>query len=110
MPDELRAHPVVAVDVNAGHLAVAVVAADANVAGVPFTVPPGLAGLPAAARDGRPRNAISVIIATAREQGARAVVIERTGGPGPPADGAGAGSAGHSPASRPRGSATGWCR
>ncbi len=75
-PDELRAHPVVAVDVNAGHLAVAVVAADGNVAGVPFTVPLDLAGLPAATRDGRLRNAISVIIATAREHGAQAVVIE----------------------------------
>ncbi len=75
-PDELRAHPVVAVDVNAGHLAVAVVAADGNVAGVPFTVPLELAGLPAATRDGRLRNAISVIIATAREHGAQAVVIE----------------------------------
>ncbi len=75
-PDELRAHPVVAVDVNAGHLAVAVVAADGNVAGVPFTVPLDLAGLPAATRDRRLRNAISVIIATAREHCARAVVIE----------------------------------
>jgi hypothetical protein len=75
-PGELRRHPVVAVDVNAGHLAVAVVAADGNVAGTPFTVPLDLAGLPATTRDGRLRNAISTIIATAREQGARAVVIE----------------------------------
>jgi hypothetical protein len=75
-PRELRAHPVVAVDVNAGHLAVAVVAADGNVAGTLFTVPLDLAGLPASTRDGRLRNAISTIIATAREQGARAVVIE----------------------------------
>ena len=66
----------VAIDVNAGHLAVAVVAADGNVTGTPFTVPLELAGLPAATRDGRLRNAISSLIATAREQGARAVVIE----------------------------------
>ena len=66
----------VAVDLNAGHLAVAVVMPDGNVAGAPFTVPLDLAGLPAATRDGRLRNAISVIIATAREHGARAVVIE----------------------------------
>ena len=45
-------------------------------AGVPFTVPLELAGLPAATRHGRLRNAISVIIATAREHGAQAVVIE----------------------------------
>jgi hypothetical protein len=71
----------VAVDVNAGHLAVAVVAADGNVAGTLFTVPLDLAGLPASTRDGRLRNAISTIIATAREQGARAVVIEDLGAP-----------------------------
>ena len=73
---ELRRHPVVAVDVNAAHLAVAVVAADGNVLGSPFTVPLDLAGLPAATRDGQLRNAISGLIATAREHGARAVVIE----------------------------------
>jgi hypothetical protein len=73
---ELRAHPVVAVDVNAGHLAVAVLTPDGNVAGVPFTVPLELAGLPAATSDGRLRNAISVIIATAREHGARAIAVE----------------------------------
>jgi IS605 OrfB family transposase len=66
----------VAVEVNAGHLAVAVVALDGNVTGTPFTIPLELAGLPAAARDGRVRAAISCLIATAREHGARAVVIE----------------------------------
>ena len=66
----------VAVDVNAGHLAVAVVAPDGNVAGVPFTVPLDLAGLPATTRDGRLRAAISGLIAVARQHGARAVVIE----------------------------------
>ncbi len=74
--DGLRRHPVVAVDVNAGHLAVAVVAADGNVIGTPDTVPLELAGLAATARDGRLRAAISGLIATAREYGARAVVIE----------------------------------
>jgi hypothetical protein len=73
---ELRKHPVVAVDVNAGHLAVAVIAADGNVIGAPFTVPLELAGLPAATRDGRLRNAISGLIASARQHGARAVAIE----------------------------------
>lgn len=74
--EELRRHPVVAVDVNAGHLAVAVVAADGNVLGTPVTVPLDLAGLPASARDGRLRAAVSGLIATARQHGARAVVIE----------------------------------
>ena len=74
--EELRRHPVVAVDLNAGHLAVTVVAPDGNVAGVPFTVPLELAGLPAATRDGRLRAAISGLIATARHHGARAIVVE----------------------------------
>jgi plasmid replication initiation protein len=62
-------------DVNAGHLA-AVIAADGNVAGTPFTVPLELAGLPAATRDGRLRAAVTRLIATAKAAGARAVVIE----------------------------------
>ena len=66
----------VAVDLNAGHLAVAVVAPDGNMLGVPFTVPLDLAGRPAATRDGRLRAAISALIAAAREHGARAIVIE----------------------------------
>jgi hypothetical protein len=74
--EELRAHPVVAVDVNAGHLDVAVLTADGNVIGRPFTVPLELAGLSAATRDGRLRAAVSTLIATAKEHGARAVVIE----------------------------------
>ena len=74
--DELRQHPVVAVDVNVGHLAVAVVAADGNVLGTPAAIPLDLAGLPSATRDGRLRAAISALIATAKEHGARSVVIE----------------------------------
>jgi IS605 OrfB family transposase len=74
--EDLRRHPVVAVDVNAGHLAAAVVAADGNVIGTPATIPLDLAGLPATTRDGRLRAAISGLIATARANGARAVVIE----------------------------------
>jgi hypothetical protein len=73
---ELRRHPVVAVDVNASHLAVAVLAADGNILGTPVTVPLELAGLPAATRDGRLRAAISGLIATARAHQARAIVIE----------------------------------
>jgi hypothetical protein len=73
---ELRASPVVAVDVNAGHLAVAVVAPDGNVTGAPFTIPLQLAGLPSATRDGRVRAAVTRLIGTAKAAGARAIAIE----------------------------------
>jgi IS605 OrfB family transposase len=74
--DDLRASPVVAVDVNHGHLAAAVIAQDGNVLGAPATVPLGLAGLPSATRDGHLRAAISALVATAKARGARAIVIE----------------------------------
>ncbi len=73
---ELTRYPVVAVDVNAGHLAVAVTGPDGNVLGTPHTIPLGLSGLPVGTRDGRLRAAISGLITTARAYGARAVVIE----------------------------------
>lgn len=73
---ELRRHPVVAVDVNHGHLAIAVVAPDGNILGTPATIPLELAGRPATTRDGRLRAAISALIAAARAHGARAIVIE----------------------------------
>jgi IS605 OrfB family transposase len=74
--DELRASPVVAIDVNAGHLATAVIAPDGNILGAPATIALPLAGLPSATRDGHLRAAITSIIATAAEHGARAIVIE----------------------------------
>ncbi|MGH3258363.1 MAG: IS200/IS605 family accessory protein TnpB-related protein, partial [Streptosporangiaceae bacterium] len=74
--DGLREHPVVAVDVNHGHLATAVVAPDGNILGAPATIGLDLAGLPSATRDGHLRAAISSLIATARACGARAIVIE----------------------------------
>ncbi len=73
---ELRANPVVAVDVNHGHLAAAIIAADGNVLGTPDTIALRLAGLPSATRDGRLRAAISALIAAAKARGARAIVIE----------------------------------
>jgi hypothetical protein len=63
-------------NVNHGHLAAAVIAADGNVLGAPATIPFGLAGLPSATRDGHLRAAISALIATAKARGARAIVIE----------------------------------
>jgi hypothetical protein len=74
--DGLRQHPVVAVDVNHGHLAVAVVAPDGNILGAPATVPLALVGRFSATRDGHLRAAISSVIATARACGAHAIVIE----------------------------------
>jgi hypothetical protein len=71
-----RQGSVVAVDVNAGHLAVAVLAPDGNPAGVPCTIGLPLAGLPSGTRDGRLRAAITSILAIAREHRASAVVIE----------------------------------
>jgi IS605 OrfB family transposase len=74
--DDLRQHPVVAVDVNHGHLAAAVIARDGNILGAPATIGLDLAGLPSATRDGHLRAAVSSLIATARACGARAIVIE----------------------------------
>ena len=74
--NELRANPVVAVDVNHGHLAAAVIALDGNILGAPATIPLALAGLPSATRDGHLRAAISTLIAAATARGARAIVIE----------------------------------
>ena len=73
---QARQGPVVAVDVNAGHLAVAVLDPDGNQAGTPHTIGLPLAGLPSSTRDGRLRAAITSILTTACEHRASAVVIE----------------------------------
>jgi hypothetical protein len=74
--DELRAFPVLAVDLNHGHLAACVLDPSGNPVGQPFTVPVELAGLPASTRDGRLRAGISELIAAANTNGCRAIVIE----------------------------------
>ena len=73
---QARQGSVVAVDLNAGHLAVAVLDRHGNPAGVPYTIGLPLAGLPSSTRDGRLRAAITTILATARGHQASAVVIE----------------------------------
>jgi IS605 OrfB family transposase len=73
---ELRAAPVLAVDLNHGHLAAWAITPDGNPAGPPVTIPIDLAGLPSATRDGRLRAAISSLTRLARQLGCRAVVIE----------------------------------
>jgi IS605 OrfB family transposase len=73
---QARQRSVVAVDLNAGHLAVALLDRHGNLAGVPYSISLPLAGLPSGTRDGRLRAAITSILAVAREHHAGAVVIE----------------------------------
>jgi hypothetical protein len=74
--EELRRHPVLAVDVNAGHLAAVVVDPSGNPVGTPVTVSLNLAGRPTSTRDGRLRAAITRLIAMAEAAHCQAVVIE----------------------------------
>jgi predicted site-specific integrase-resolvase len=74
--DDLRQAPVLAVDLNHGHLDAWMVTPDGNPAGPPVTIPLTLAGLPASRRDGRLRAAISELTRIARQHSCRAVVIE----------------------------------
>jgi hypothetical protein len=75
-PDELRSHPVVAVDLNAGHLAVTALTPDGNILANPRTVNLHLAGLPTTTRDAYLRAAITDLIENANAVRARALVIE----------------------------------
>ncbi|HEV2372634.1 MAG TPA: hypothetical protein VGS19_10720 [Streptosporangiaceae bacterium] len=79
--DQARMGNVVSVDLNAGHLAVAVLDPHGNQIGVPHTISLPLAGLASTTRDGHLRAAISRILGTAREHYATAVVIENLGAP-----------------------------
>ena len=74
--EDLRPHPVLAADLNHGHLAAQAVTPDGNPSGPPVTIPLALAGLPASQRDGRLRAAISSLTCLARQRGCRAVMIE----------------------------------
>lgn len=74
--DQIRARRVLAVDVNAAHLAAMVVDPSGNALGRPLTVPLALAGLPTNTRNGHLRQAISALLARARANGCRAIVIE----------------------------------
>ena len=64
------AHPVLAVDLNHGHLAAWAVTPDGNPAGPPVTIPIDLAGLPSATRDGRLRAAVAPLTAWAASSAA----------------------------------------
>jgi hypothetical protein len=74
--EDLRGSPVLAVDLNHGHLAAWAVTPDGNPAGPPVTVPLNLETLPASTRDGRLRAAISALIQAAREHGCAAIAVE----------------------------------
>ena len=74
--EDLRGSPVLAVDLNHGHLAAWIITPDGNPAGPPVTIPLQLAGLPAGQRDGRLRAAISALLRTAREHGCAAIAVE----------------------------------
>jgi len=72
----LRARPVLAVDLNHGHLAAWVITPDGNPSGPPVTIPLDLDHLPASQRDGRLRAAITTLIGIARAGGCAAVAVE----------------------------------
>jgi hypothetical protein len=70
---------VVAVDLNADHLACWTIDRYGSPVSGPVTIPLELAGLPAATRDGHLRTAISQVLALARSRGLPAVAIEDLG-------------------------------
>jgi len=74
--EDLRGFPLLAVDLNDGHLDAWAVTPDGNPAGPPVTVPLNLAGLPSSQRDGRLRRAVTALIALARDSGCRAIAVE----------------------------------
>ena len=74
--EDLTRRPVLAADLNAGHIAACIVLADGNPAGPAVTVPLDLAGLPASARDGRLRAAVCEVIRIARAHGCAAIAVE----------------------------------
>lgn len=73
---ELATSRVVAVDLNAGHLACWVVDPPGNPVGQAHTIPLELGGLDTAGRDGRLRAAISELIAVAHAHNCRVLAIE----------------------------------
>jgi hypothetical protein len=65
-----------AVDLNAGHLACWQIDGDGNPMGVAIDIPMVLDGLPASTRDGQVRTAISTLLNLARQRGCTAIGIE----------------------------------
>src|SRR6185437_10914808 len=74
--DDLRGRPLLAVDLNHGHLAAWVITPDGNPIGPPLTISLQLAGLPVSQRDGRLRDAISQLLRTAQVRDCAAIAVE----------------------------------
>jgi hypothetical protein len=73
---ELRAGPVVGVDLNADHLAACVLDSAGNPIGAPVSIAVATKGLAASRRDGRVRAAITALLDHAQQAGCTAVVVE----------------------------------
>ena len=76
---ELRRGRVMALDLNADHLALARLNPDGNPVGAPVRIPLEIKGLPAGTRDARIREAITQVLVHAKQFGAAAVVVEELG-------------------------------
>ena len=74
--DELRAGPVLGVDLNADHLACCVLDGAGNPIGAPISIETVTAGLRASRRDGRVRAAISRLLDLAHQHHCSAIVVE----------------------------------
>jgi IS605 OrfB family transposase len=74
--DELRAGPVLGVDLNDDHLACCVLDASGDPMGAPVSIPVETAGLPSSRRDGRVRAAITALLNLSAQQRCSAVVVE----------------------------------
>ncbi len=79
-PEEIRASGgnLLAVDLNADHLAACVLDPHGNPVGEPYTIPLELTG-PTSTRDGRLRQAVTRLIAITQEHHCTAVVVENLG-------------------------------
>ena len=78
VPDltELRAGPVLGVDLNDGHLAVFVLDTSGNPVGTAASIEVMTAGLAASRRDGRVRAAVTALLDHAQRTGCTAIVVE----------------------------------
>ena len=74
--EELRRRPVLAVDLNDGHLAALVLDTSGNPLGEPVTIAAQTTGLTASRRDGRVRAAITALLDHAQHHGCCAIVVE----------------------------------
>jgi hypothetical protein len=74
--EALRQHPVLAMDLNAEHVAGWTLDPAGNPLGPPCTIPLELAGQPATTRNGRLRAAVAEMIGVATRHGCHAIVVE----------------------------------